>query len=170
MIFRSATAADVAAMMSLERLCSTAAHWTAKQYQELFGPGVGARERFVIVVKEEEAQESVADSGSETSPDGSILGFLVARHLAPEWELENIVVAPAARRKGLGRELLEALLTRARETHSDAVFLEVRESNASARALYEAAGFEQTGRRKSYYTGPEEDAILFRRGLRYPFS
>ena len=162
MIFRPATAADVAAMMSLERLCSTAAHWTTKQYQELFRPGADAPETCVVV-----AEESVGDSGSETSPatNAAILGFLVARYLTPEWELENIVVAQSARRKGLGRRLLEALLTRARETNSDAVFLEVRESNASARALYETAGFEQTGRRKAYYPAPEEDAILYRRGL-----
>jgi ribosomal-protein-alanine N-acetyltransferase len=45
------------------------------------------------------------------------------------------------------------------------VFLEVRESNAAARTLYENAGFEQTGRRRSYYTSPLEDAILYRRTL-----
>ena len=47
------------------------------------------------------------------------------------------------------------------------MFLEVRESNAAARTLYEKAGFEQTGRRHSYYTSPLEDAILYRlRALR----
>ena len=70
------------------------------------------------------------------SEDPSILGFLVAQHLAPEWELENIVVAPTARRKGLGKRLLDALLDAARETNSNSVFLEVRESNArSANSL-----------------------------------
>ena len=150
-------------MMSMERLSSTAGHWTERQYQELFQPGADGAERLTLV-----AEESLsADSDFKVSPvpNAAILGFMVARYLRPEWELENIVVAQAARRKGLGRGLLEALLTRARETHSDAVFLEVRESNASARALYETAGFEQTGRRKAYYTAPEEDAILYRRGL-----
>ena len=86
----------------------------------------------------------------------------MAQHLAPEWELENIVVAPAARRKGLGKRLLEALLAAARETNSRSVFLEVRASNAAARSLYEKAGFEPTGRRKSYYTNSAEDAVLYR--------
>jgi ribosomal-protein-alanine N-acetyltransferase len=99
-----------------------------------------------------------------------LLGFLVARHLAPEWELENLVVAPTIRRKGLGKRLLDGLLAHADGTNSDAVFLEVRESNASARALYESAGFAQTGRRKSYYAEPQEDAILYRRSLHEPFS
>ncbi len=103
------------------------------------------------------------DAGAAQAP--GVLGFLVAQHIAPEWELENIVVAPAARRTGLGKRLLDALLTQARETNSAAVFLEVRESNTAARTLYEKAGFEQTGRRKSYYRDPVEDAILYRRTL-----
>ena len=90
-----------------------------------------------------------------------IAGFLVALHLGPEWELENIAVTPEARRSGLGMQLLTALLTRAKETNSQKVFLEVRESNAAARALYEKAGFRQTGRRKGYYSDPAEDAILY---------
>jgi ribosomal-protein-alanine N-acetyltransferase len=57
---------------------------------------------------------------------------------------------------------MDALLSAARETNSDSVFLEVRESNVAARSLYEKAGFEQEGRRKSYYTNPMEDAVLYR--------
>jgi ribosomal-protein-alanine N-acetyltransferase len=60
---------------------------------------------------------------------------------------------------------LGALLAAARETNSSSVFLEVRESNAPARNLYEKAGFEQTGRRKSYYADPAENAILYRFSL-----
>jgi ribosomal-protein-alanine N-acetyltransferase len=85
----------------------------------------------------------------------------VARHLAAEWELENIVVASSVRRMRLGQRLLDALLTAARETNSSSVFLEVRESNASARSFYEKAGFKQTGRRKSYYANPAEDAVVY---------
>jgi [ribosomal protein S18]-alanine N-acetyltransferase len=109
--------------------------------------------------------EAPLSSGSDEATSvgaGRVQGFLVARHVASEWELENIVVAPLARRKGLGQQLLDALLVAARETNSSSVFLEVRESNAAARCLYEKAAFEQTGRRKSYYTDPVEDAVLYR--------
>jgi [ribosomal protein S18]-alanine N-acetyltransferase len=143
--------------MSLERQCATAAHWTEPQYHEAF-----QRERMERLVLVADASEPVA---SDPGAGGGVLGFLVARHLAPEWELENIVVAPSARRQGLGNRLLNALLAAARETLSASVFLEVRESNPSARTLYEKAGFEQTGRRKSYYASPVEDAILYRRAL-----
>ena len=151
MIIRPATIADIPSLMSLGR-SSTAAHWTEQQYQKLFQLGADELEHLVILVE-------------KSSPDAGVLGFLVARHLAPEWELENIVVAETARRTGLGKRLLAALLARARETNSTTVFLEVRESNASARALYESSGFEQTGRRKAYYVDPHEDAILYLRTL-----
>jgi ribosomal-protein-alanine acetyltransferase len=143
--------------MSLERQCATAAHWTEPQYRRAF-QGAGM-ERLVLVA---EASEPIA-SGPEAG--GGVLGFLVARHLAPEWELENIVVASSAWRQGHANRLLSALLAAASETNSASLFLEVRESNAAARTLYEKAGFEQTGRRKSYYTSPVEDAILYRRTL-----
>jgi [ribosomal protein S18]-alanine N-acetyltransferase len=154
---RQATSADIPALLDLERQCPTAAHWTEQQYRQAFQPeGV---ETLVLVV--EASSTNPPDSGAARG----ISGFLVARHLAPEWELENIVVAPSARRQGLGNRLLNALLAAARETNSSSVFLEVRGSNASARTLYEKAGFEQSGRRKSYYTSPVENAVLYRRTL-----
>jgi len=43
-----------------------------------------------------------------------------------------------------------------------AIFLEVRESNRAARALYEKWAFTEEGRRKSYYKDPEEDALILK--------
>ena len=163
MIIRLATAADIPSVMNLER-SSTASHWSEQQYQQLFPPGVDGPERLVLIAEASPSDISTPDQ--RKTADARILGFLVAHHICPEWELENIVVAPSARRNGLGNRLLNALLTRAKETNSDSIFLEVRESNAAARALYERAGFEQTGRRKAYYTAPDEDAILYRLPLR----
>jgi ribosomal-protein-alanine N-acetyltransferase len=146
--------------MNLERQSATAGHWTERQYRQAFqteGPA-----SLLLVAAEASSPRA---SGLISVKGSGILGFLVANHLAPEWELENIVVAPAARHRGIGKRLLEALLDAARETDSSAVFLEVRESNTAARTLYEGSGFEQTGRRRSYYTSPSEDAILYRRAL-----
>ena len=92
---------------------------------------------------------------------GDVRGFVVARAAADEWELENVVVAEAVRRRGLGTELITALLERAGKSRVQVVFLEVRASNAAARALYEKCGFRQTGKRPRYYHDPEEDAILY---------
>ena len=66
-----------------------------------------------------------------------IQGFLVARALDKEWEIENMAVSGPARRHGLGTRLLGEFLDRVRVAGAQGVFLEVRESNHAARALYE---------------------------------
>src|ERR1700733_4568421 len=153
---RPAISSDIPFMANLERQCVTAGHWTDEQYRQAFG--TEGPQRFMIV--------AAASDTAETAARKRILGFLIAQHVAPEWELENIVVAPEARRRGVGKQLLEALFAVARETNSDSIFLEVRESNVAARTLYKRSGFEQTGTRKSYYLEPSEKAILYRRTLR----
>lgn len=153
---RQANVDDILSIISLERESSSAAHWTEQQYRDVFTTESEPVSRLVLV----------AESTSDTRVESALVGCLIARHLAPEWELENIVVAPAARRMGLGKRLLACLLDSARETHSTAVFLEVRESNLAARGLYLKLGFRETGRRKSYYTSPLEDAILYSFTLR----
>jgi ribosomal-protein-alanine N-acetyltransferase len=144
--------------MNLERQCSSAGHWGEQQYRQLFPPGDKGVERLVLVAED-------SSPARELASVPHVVGFLVARHLASEWELENLVVAHDVRRNGIGQQLLNALLAAAGKTTSDSVFLEVRESNTAARALYEKAGFELGGRRVAYYTDPIEDAVLYQRRL-----
>ncbi len=139
---RPATAADVPAMMALERHAVTAAHWSEADYQRVFAP---AAERLALVLEETEVE-----------------GFVVARGMGTEWELENIAVAGPARRRGLGTRLLAELLDRARQAGARNVFLEMRESNRAARSLYEKWAFVESAPRKSYYRDPDEDAVLYR--------
>ena len=163
---RPGTVADIPHILGLERQSATAGHWSEQQYRQAFQPESLARLLLVAAAEASSAEELAPGAPGLSSVKGSgIMGFLIAHHLAPEWELENIVVAHAARHRGIGKRLLEALFDAARETNSSAVFLEVRESNTAARTLYEGSGFEQTGRRPSYYTSPSEDAILYRRVL-----
>jgi ribosomal-protein-alanine N-acetyltransferase len=146
-IIRRANVDDIPYLIAMERECSTAAHWSEQQYQNVFLASAEPLSRLALVAEEGEPS--------------TILGFLVARNLPPEWELENIVVAPSARRRGIGKQLMEALLTQATQANSRAVFLEVRESNTTARRLYESMGLAETGRRAGYYNSPKEDAILY---------
>jgi ribosomal-protein-alanine N-acetyltransferase len=143
-------------MLALEQHCSTAAHWTKQQYQLSIQSSDEAFRRLVLVAQ----PASPSENGS-----AGILGFLVARRLGSEWELENIVVSEMFQRGGIGTRLLEELLLQTRESGGDALFLEVRESNTAARSLYEQVGFQPAGRRKSYYQDPQEDGILYRRNL-----
>ena len=67
-----------------------------------------------------------------------------------------------AQRQGTGRLLLGGVLAAARAEHVRHIYLEVRESNAPAIALYEHAGFRQCGVRRRYYREPVEDAKVLR--------
>ena len=129
--------------MELERSCPTAAHWTLEQYEQALQSDAGTR--FCLVAEGEAEGQAAPMAGGTPSIMGlNVRGFLVARSVDHEWELENIVVASASRRTGLGMRLLEGLLTQVRETSGESVFLEVRESNTPARRLYEKMGFQQS--------------------------
>ena len=144
MKIRPATLADLPALMAIERKADTAAHWSQAKYREMFSGS--APKRLALVAE-----------------DGHLIqGFLVARAIADEWEIENVVVAPAARRNGLGTALIEECLRLARQQNAGAIFLEVRESNQPARSLYEKMGFRVSGRRPRYYENPPEDALVYR--------
>ena len=100
--------------------------------------------------------------------NGVLSGFLVASIIAGEAELESIVVAPEARRRGLGGALLRALIEAATVRKVTRLLLEVRASNDRALAFYRATGWREQGRRPRYYSDPEEDAVLMALDLPVP--
>lgn len=144
---RSATVADIPAILALETQAAMAAHWSAEQYQAVFS---GERPSRVALIVEAE---------------GAVKGFIIGRVVDAEWEIENVAVVDSARRRGLGTMLVGEFLDRARARGAQSVFLEVRESNRAARLLYEKWPFAESGRRKRYYGEPEEDAIMYRLAL-----
>ena len=160
---RTATVNDIPFLLELDRGTVTAAHWTEQKYLDPFRPS-GSGMSSLILVAECGAQMRSTPQGA-SSHSLTVAGFLVARYLPPEWELENIVVAPTVRRTGIGRQLMDTLVLQARQTNGTAIFLEVRASNSAARRLYEKLGFMETGRRKAYYTNPSEDAVLYSKTL-----
>lgn len=159
MPIRPATAVDLAAILALEQSSATAAHYSKEKYSEIidqglrFSPAKGPR-----LVGEVRGQCRLALIVEE---DQLIKGFLIGRCLDAEWEIENVVVAEEARKRGFGAALVGELLKIARQQGGQKVYLEVRESNAAARRLYAKCQFVETGRRKKYYRDPEEDAVLY---------
>ena len=81
---------------------------------------------------------------------GTVLGYCVLRTLADEGEIQRIAVDPAFRRQGIARKLMESMAAVARMKGAREVALEVRESNVSARKLYESYGFRQEAVRRDY--------------------
>lgn len=90
------------------------------------------------------------------------LGFALGRFAAEEAELLTLGVRPTARRLGLGRALIDALVARATALGAHKIFLEVAEDNTNAQRLYRAAGFGEVGRRRGYYRRPRQtvDAVM----------
>jgi [ribosomal protein S18]-alanine N-acetyltransferase len=145
---RRATAADLQAVASIEG-ASFSDPWSARA----FLPLLNESSTLFLVVADEESKE------------GEILGYAVAWFVADEAELANLAVAPGARRRGIGALLLEHVVGEAKARRCRAMYLEVRESNASARTLYRRHGFHEIGRRVRYYVAPQEDALVLRRSL-----
>ena len=94
--------------------------------------------------------------------DDVLVGYAVCWTILDQAELGNVAVAESARRRGVARLLVAAALERARARGAGECFLEVRESNTAAQALYRECGFEVVGRRKRYYSTPTEDALVMR--------
>ena len=144
-LVRHAASADLPYLAEIAKTSATAAHWTSDEYAKLFAPEM-VQERVTLVIEQ----------------NGTVAGFIVARPLEEEWEIENIAVTGSARRRGLGSHLLGEFLDLAGNRGGTQVFLEVRESNHAARALYEKWAFIECGRRGSYYQEPAEDAVILR--------
>lgn len=94
--------------------------------------------------------------------DGGVLGYLLFTAVLDEGGVDNIAVAPAARRQGIASALMEAFHRYGRDHGLTNLFLEVRPSNTGAAALYRKMGYVEAGRRKNYYLNPKEDAIIMR--------
>lgn len=94
--------------------------------------------------------------------DGQLAAFAITQVVLDEATLFNIAVDPAYQRRGLGRALLEHLITQLEQRDVFTLWLEVRASNAPAIALYESLGFNEATVRRNYYPTADgrEDAIV----------
>ena len=92
--------------------------------------------------------------------DEVLAGFAVIPFFPDEAEVFNVAVNPGFRRRGIARRLMELCLEEAGRRGTKRVLLEVRQSNAAARALYSGLGFQVLGLRRGYYEEPREDAIM----------
>jgi ribosomal-protein-alanine N-acetyltransferase len=147
---RAAVLADLPKMKEIAAHSPMAAQWSPKEYEKLFADEYPQNRRALVIERA-----------------GGVVGFIVGRQITEpkaggEWEIENIVITVPAQRGGLGSHLLREFLKLVHERTGQAIYLEVRESNLAARALYRKWTFLETGRRKNYYENPPEDALILR--------
>ena len=142
-VIRGMTAGDTDAVLKLAAETPEAPNWDRAVYERMI------------------TAEGGASRATWAHQEGQQLqGFAVAHSAAGLCELESIVVAKSARRKGIGRSLLGAVAAWALAKGAQKVELEVRASNESAIAFYLSAGFRREGLRRSYYREPDDDAVL----------
>lgn len=105
------------------------------------------------------ARESCDNEGIPLIPE--LVAYALTTVAAEEMDLLRIAVLPAYRRQGLGRQLLTHLFRKGESKGVSRSFLDVRESNLAARALYESLGFTFQYRRAAYYHNPKEDSLVY---------
>lgn len=140
---RPARLADVGAVAALER-ATFSDPWSESAFRDAFDNGV----TFLVA-------EGITEPARVT-------GYILARHVADEGEILSLGVVAEGRRRGVGRALVATLMKSLTVLGVRGVYLEVRESNDAARALYAGFGFREVGRRTRYYRRPVEDAIVLR--------
>ncbi|ADL41733.1 ribosomal-protein-alanine acetyltransferase [Caldicellulosiruptor obsidiansis OB47] len=113
-----------------------------------------SKESFIDEVKNENAIYYVYEE------DSKVWGFAGMHHIVDEGHITNIAVHPQKRGQGIGRLLLSALISYAKENGLVGLTLEVRSKNYVAISLYKSLGFVQEGIRKNYYSDPPDDAII----------
>ena len=94
--------------------------------------------------------------------NGLLAGYMLLQHVGEEMELHTLATKPELRRSGVARALLTHMIAEARRLGSTRIFLQVRPSNAPARALYDAFGFRPIGLRRRYYKDNDEDAFVLK--------
>ena len=146
---RAAEAADLEAVLEIERGAATAPHWAAAEYAACVEGGEAGR-RVLLVAEVEGAVVGFA-VGAVTVMGDEVVG-----------EIENVAVEAAARRAGVGAALCGAVVAWCVGRGAGEVELEVRAGSAGAIALYERLGFVAVGGRPGYYRNPVEDAVLMR--------
>lgn len=140
-VLRRATPEDLPALIELERAVFPDA-WSENSLAQTLNDA-----HYVVWLAERESE---------------ICGYGAAWTMGDEGELSRLAVVEKRRGQGIGAELLRALAEECRKRGAIRLFLEVREGNAAARALYEKTGFKQVGLRPRYYADDENAVIMAR--------
>ena len=147
---------DLDAVMEIETEAFGPTAWTAETYWSELAQ---AQTRWYVVARDE------PDGGTsrDGEPSAAVLGYAGLMVQGAEADVQTIAVGPSARGRGLGRQLLRALIDEARRRAASSLLLEVRADNQPAIGLYESEGFERLAVRRAYYQPGHIDAWVMRR-------
>lgn len=141
MIIRTAEQMDIDAIVRVENACFSTP-WS------------------IDAIKHEICENKLADFMIACDEENNIIGYIGIWTLLDECQINKIAVMPEKRKIGIGKTILNHVIELTRDMGVKSWYLEVRESNTAAQALYRSAGFSSVGTRKNYYINPVEDAVL----------
>jgi len=141
-------------MMIYRRMTPQDVPWISKLEEETFSMP-WSPESFLEMIGKEDVRYYVAEE------EGQILGGCGVWMIAGEGNITNVVVAPAARNRGIATAMLRHLIQEGDREGLTAYTLEVRVSNAAAIHVYEKLGFVSAGVLPGFYEKPPEDALIF---------
>ena len=127
---------------------------------ELFGTESWSRQSYLDELADTELRRYLV-----AEQDGKVVGSGGLLAIGETAQILTVGVLPAARRQGIGEQLVQALLAEAVRRRAGEVLLEVRMDNAAARRLYDKLGFAVIGTRRGYYDQGRVDAVVMRRAL-----
>lgn len=133
----------VASVAAIEKECFGRAAWSEKSVS---GELTNALALWLVAVEGE-----------------TVAGYVGSQTVCNETDMMNVAVTADFRRRGIGEQLVTALVEELKAMESHSLTLEVRASNIPAQALYKKLGFAEVGRRPGYYQNPKEDALILRK-------
>ena len=152
---RRAALADLDAIMVIETSTFGSDAWSI----DAMRGDLGSIHTFYLVAERDDESRAVDGYAGLLTPAG-----------ADEGDIQTIAVAESARRSGLGRALMNALIGEARKRGVREIFLEVRADNPAARTLYESLGFDEIATRPKYYQPDGVDAVVMRLSVPDPVT
>ena len=141
--FRKMLPDDAEAVERVEKACF-AMPWSRKSFWQ----EASNDKAYYLLAIDEEAEQLV-------------IGYTGMWVLFDEAQITNVAVSPIYQNRGVGRQMMRAIMQIAKDKGANAMTLEVRPSNSSAMHLYESLGFKSVGRRRGYYEDGEDAEIMW---------
>ncbi|MBP5242076.1 MAG: ribosomal protein S18-alanine N-acetyltransferase [Clostridia bacterium] len=148
MIYRAWKYEDILEITRLEETCFQAERWNYQMFASSF-----------------EQKGFFGDLCEEEGVDGEkqLIAYGCVQCVEDTADLLTIAVHPDCRGRGIGKTMLDRLISGAKRRGTERMFLEVRESNAPALSLYLSEGFEKVSVRKKYYPDGENALVLVKK-------
>jgi ribosomal-protein-alanine N-acetyltransferase len=150
---RSATPDDLDAIMAIESSEFANDAWSS----DMMSTEIDDRHCYYAVAHPVGEPANVTAYAGLRAPSGS-----------EQADIQTIAVAPDARRHGIARALMNALMVEARHRGAAELFLEVRDDNPAAQLLYDSLGYQRIAVRPKYYQPDGVDAIVMRLTISEP--